>query len=151
MERAVAWIFRNYDANLFLFRSFSFKCLSTFFWGSFGWNSEINTSLEKLKNKMKKQVFLKKKTLSSFLKASSTKMEGAKYPGESWVACLIYLIYPLPSICVGLNANLAVVLLQMHCQTKLRRSPCSVFPLFKTWGRNFFLSWNSFFPVGAWI
>ena len=75
-------------------------------------------------------------------------MEGAKYPGESWVACLIYLSDPFPSICVGLNAKLAVVLLQMHCQTKLRRSPCSVFPFFKTWGRNFFLSWTNFFSCG---
>ena len=75
-------------------------------------------------------------------------MEGAKYPGESWVACLIYLSDPLPSICVGLNANLAVVLLQMHCQMKLRRSPFSVFPFFKTWGRNFFLSWTNIFSCG---
>ena len=57
-------------------------------------------------------------------------MEGVKYPGDSRVACLVYLSYALHSICVGLNANLAVVILQMHCQMKLRTSPCSVFPCF---------------------
>ena len=54
-------------------------------------------------------------------------MEGAKYPGDSRVDCLIYLSYTLHSICVGLNAKLAVFILQMHCHMKLRGSPCSVF------------------------
>ena len=61
-----------------------------------------------------------KENISSLQKASSTKMEGAKYPRDSRMACLIYLSYPLHSICVGLNANLAVVILQMHCQMKLQ-------------------------------
>ena len=80
-------------------------------------------------------------------------MEGAKYPGDSRVACLIYLSYPLSSICVGLNANLAVVLLQMHCQMKLRRSPCSVFPCFKPefatsfWAEIVFFLWVPRFNV----
>ena len=72
-------------------------------------------------------MYFEKKTLSSFQKASLTKMEGAKYPGDSRVDCLIYLSYTLPSICVGLNAKLAVFILQMHCQMKLRGSPSSVF------------------------
>ena len=102
---------------------------------------------------MKKQVFWEK-TLSSFLKAYSTKMEGAKYLGDSRVACLICLSYPLSLICVGLNANLAVVLLQMHCQMKLRRSPCSVFPCFKPevatsfWAEIVFFLWTPRFNVG---
>ena len=53
-------------------------------------------------------------------------MEGARYPGDSRLVCLIYLSYPLHSNLVGLNANLEVVTLQMHCQLKLRRAPCSV-------------------------
>ena len=58
-------------------------------------------------------------------------MEGARYPGDSRLVCLIYLSYPLHSNLVGLNANLEVVTLQMHCQLKLRRSPCSVSFCFK--------------------
>ena len=81
----------------------------------------------KTKEKNKETGYFENKTLSSFRKASSTKIEGAKYPGDSRVACVIYLSYPLHSNCVGLNAKLAVFILQMHCQMKLRGSPCSVF------------------------
>ena len=145
MKRAVAWIFRTYVANFIFIRSLSFKCLFTFFWDSFCWKSEIITVLEKLKKKNEETVYFEKKTLSSFRKASSTKMEGAKYPRDSRVACSIYLSYPLHSICVGLNANLAVVILQMHCQMKLRRSLCSVFPCFKPENANFFWAEKVFF------
>ena len=78
-------------------------------------------------------------------------MEGAKYPGDSRVACLIYLSYTLHSICVGLNANLAVVILQMHCQMKLRRSPCSVIPCFNPEIATTFWVEIVIFPVGALI
>ena len=108
--------------------------------------------MEKLKNRTNKSV-IPKKTLSSFQKASLTKIEGAKYSGDSRVACLIYLSYPLHSICVGLNANLAVVILQMHCQTELRWLPCSVSSCFNpeiatTFGtENFFFLWVPWFNV----
>ena len=80
-------------------------------------------------------------------------MEGAQYPGDSRVACLIYLSYPLHLVCVSLNANLAVAILQMHCQVKLRRSPCSVFPCFKPevatsfWAEMVFFLWAPRFNV----
>ena len=80
-------------------------------------------------------------------------MQGAKYPGDSRVACLIYLSYPLHSICVGLNANLAVDILQLHCQTELRSSPCSVSSCFNpeiatTFGaEKFFFLWVPWFNV----
>ena len=77
-----------------------------------------------------------------------------KYPRDSRVACSIYLSYPLHSFCVGLNANLAVVLLQMHCQMKLRGSPCSVFSCCNTEisttfraGKNFFFLWLPWYNV----
>ena len=78
-------------------------------------------------------------------------MEGAKYPGDSRVACLIYLSYTLHSICVGLNANLAVVILQMHCQTELRRSPCSVSSCFNPEIATNFGAEKVFFPVVPWF
>ena len=78
-------------------------------------------------------------------------MEGAKYPGDSRVACSIYLSYPLHSICVGLNANLPVDILQLHCQTELRMSPCSVFSGFNTEIAITFWAEIIFFAVGALI
>ena len=60
VERAVAWIFRTWDANLIFIRSFSYKCLFTL-WGSFGWKSNNITILEKLKKRTKKQGILKTK------------------------------------------------------------------------------------------
>ena len=78
-------------------------------------------------------------------------MEGAKYPGDSRVACLVYLSYPLHSIFVGLNAKLAVVILEMHFQTELRRSPCSIFSRFNPEIATTFWAELIFFPVGALI
>ena len=102
----------------------------------------------KTKEKNKETGYFENKTLSSFRKASSTKIEYAKYPGDSQVACLVYLNYPLHTICVGLNSKLAVFILQMHCQMKLRGSPCSVFsccnPKISTT-----VSWDSFFSCGC--
>ena len=154
MERAVAWIFRTYDANLFFIRSLSSKCLFTFFGDSFVWYSKNITILEELKKEWRNRLFWKK-PLSSFQNhlQQRWKMEGAKYPGESRVACLICLSYPLHSICVGLNAILAVVILQMHCQMKLRRSPCLVFPCFNPeiatifWVEIAFFLWVPWFIV----
>ena len=42
--------------------------------------------------------YFEKKTLSSFLKASSTMLEGAKYPGGSWVSCSKYSSMKLPQV-----------------------------------------------------
>ena len=151
VERAVACIFWTYDANLIFIRSFSQKCVFIFFWCSFRWKSKDITILEKLKNRTKKQGILKKKSLSCFQEASLTKMEGANHPEDSRVACLVYLSYTLHSICVGLNANLAVVILQMHCQMKLRTSPCSVFPCFNPEVATTFWVEIVFFPVGTLI
>ena len=61
VERAVAWIYRNYDANLIFIRSFSQKCVFTLFWGSFGWKSKIITVLDKQKIERKNRVNWKKK------------------------------------------------------------------------------------------
>ena len=80
-------------------------------------------------------------------------MEGKRYPGDCRVACLIYLSYPLHSICVGLNANVAVVILQTYCQMKLHRSPCSVTPCFNNdiattfWAEIVFFLWVPWFNV----
>ena len=80
-------------------------------------------------------------------------MEGAKYPGDSRVACLVDLSYPLHSICVGLNANVAVVILQTYCQMKLHRSPCSDTRCFNNdiattfWAEIIFFLWVPWFIV----
>ena len=80
-------------------------------------------------------------------------MEGAKYTGDSPVACLVDLSYPLHSICVGLNANVAVVILQTYCQMKLHRSPCSDTRCFNNdiattfWAAIIFFLWVPWFIV----
>ena len=105
----------------------------------------------KTKEKNKETGYFENKTISSFRKASSTKIEGAKYRGDSRVACVIYLSYPLHSNCVGLNAKLAVSILKMHCQMKLRGSPCSVFCCCNPKISTTVSAEIVFFPVGALI
>ena len=56
-------------------------------------------NLEKLQNLTKKSYFLKKKTLSSFWKASLTKLVGANYTGASRPSCFIlHLTIPHQSL-----------------------------------------------------
>ena len=115
-------------------------------------NLEILQFWKNKKKEWRDRLFWKK-PLSSFQKASSTKMEGANYPGGSRVAFLICLSYPLHSICVGLIAILVVLILQMHCQTELRWLPCSVSSCFNpeiatTFGtEKFFFLWVPWFNV----
>ena len=56
-------------------------------------------NLEKLENLM--EYFLKKKTLSSFWKASSTKLESGKYASGSRPSCYIYVVVIIKQIAVN--------------------------------------------------